>query len=1200
MFVTVAIAAALTVQLMVVLSSGLFEAITVTVVYDDGSVTATELFTGDYNNTMTARPASIYYGRLLYNLSYPLGTTQDYAYQLFNSSHSSVEDVSATVDVFSADLDCSSVTPLKVTNSFYTGSKDNPLLDSNGFTVSTDDAARDVWLAAVDEPSCSDLVVRIKNEQLWNYNGSYCPDQPEGPDRNRLVFVSGSWNAGAMSTIRVSGVPTSTAGLIPASLLAGDSTTATQTVSAIATQTVSAAGLSSTGSTSAPGLSTKSRSHDVFIQVETKTSSSSSATSSSGNDIQLDDPPSDFTIGVNAKRADSTKTTRTSTLADPSVFLLPTSTYTPEYAIVCKPRYTIRKANVTLSKTASSADINTNLASGSSGFAFANMTLLEGERKLDNFSAWTMMSPVFMSIELANYQLNNNGLLGFINAAAPEAKSGEDEIDRIIDGLRQTYRSISAQVASTYLTQAFAQNSSEGDLNSTLTGRTVVQETRLAMQAPAFWITEAALLVAIFGTSFLLLNSSDMRMSRDPGTIGGLATILARSEGTMRIFAGTGAMPLSKVKEVVGPDKEFAAGTVQASNGSSTWCEFLIETNDEGSLQDGANQRPEDSDGPPEWYRPFAVSLLGRVLIISVPLALIVALEVLYQYSAGHDGLADVDQDNRYAHYAWTFIPTLVMVGVGQLFGMLDFATKLFAPYSALRKEGGVPARTSIMDSYLDKLGVHALFAALGRKQWAVAAVAVATVLSPFLTIVTSGLLNAETAPLNYTVAITQLNTFETAGQQYSSGTIEANLVLASNLTYPQWTYDTLAIPQLKIASTQSSHSLESTASNATSLRATVPAVRGVANCTVQNPSSFQNCSSTWLETYMVLTGNKFVPQVNSKFDNDGYFGRWQLPPYDEATPPPGCPSVITVFGRVENDTIVQATHLACYPYVEKVDATVTLILPDYRVDIDQRPPEAPAIGHGELFSDDIWSFNSDGDIGGLQLANPNLLNATYEDFGSLYGLVVWGPDGVPSEELVQDGEKLVSRVEKVFAQVMAQLLNKERVWLGNGTAEASRKKRDTNELTGTILYTARTRLKQSPISTRILEALLAIMFICAALSAALLDTNRVLPKNPCSIAAVATLLAGSELLASIPRGAEWMSDKQLKERGVFEGKVYSMGWWGGSVGDSDGSISSSGGRRFGIDIGTAVSEKGGGSDAGDGNATKPRWRPAWLRGRAK
>ncbi|KAF9633215.1 hypothetical protein BFW01_g4109 [Lasiodiplodia theobromae] len=825
------------------------------------------------------------------------------------------------------------------------------------------------------------------------------------------------------------------------------------------------------------------------------------------------------------------------------------------------------------------------------------MTLLEGERKLDNFSAWTVMSPVFTSIELSLTQLNNDGLLGFINAAAPEAKSGEDEIDRIMDGLRQTYRSISAQVASTYLTQAFAQNSTKGDLNSTLTGRTVVQETRLAMQAPAFWITEAALLVAIFGTSFLLLNSSDMRMSRDPGTIGGLATILARSEGVMRMFVGTGAMPLSKVKEVVGPDKEFAAGTVQASNGSSTWNEFLIEMND---VEDGAAQRSEDSDNPPQWYRPFAVSLLGRVLIVSVPLALIVGLEVLYQYSASHDGLADVDEDNRYAHYAWTFIPTLVMVGVGQLFGMLDFATKLFAPYSALRREGGAPARASIMDSYLDKLGVHALFAALGRKQWAVAAVAVATVLSPFLTIVTSGLLNSETAPANYTVAITQLDAFTGNQAAYATGVVEANLVLANNLTYPQWTYDTLAIPRFEIASAQSSHSLESTASNAASLRATVSAVRGVANCTVQPSSSFQNCTSWWLDLYLAKQGDGFSPEATSNFGEEGYFGRWEEAGYDETTRPPGCPPILSTFGRVENTVVVQATHLACYPYVEKVDANVTLALPDYRVDIDQRPPEAPPIGHGDFFSDEFWGFTGTSYLAGYRLTNPNPRNVTDEDFASLYGLVVWGPDGVPKEELLQDKEKLLSRVEKVYAQVVAQLVNKEREWLGNGTAEASRKKRDTDEFTGTILYTARTRLKQSPISTRILEALLAIMFICAALSAALLDTNRVLPKNPCSIAAVATLLAGSELLASIPRGAEWMSDKQLKESGVFEGKVYSMGWWGGSVGDSDGSISSSGGRRFGIDIGTAVSEKGGGSDAGDGNATKPRWRPAWLRGRAK
>lgn len=86
LFVSVAITGALIVQLMVVLSSGLFEAINVMVIKEDASLRAAEAFTGQYNDTITSRPASIIFGNLLYNLSYPLGTTQDYAYQLFDSS----------------------------------------------------------------------------------------------------------------------------------------------------------------------------------------------------------------------------------------------------------------------------------------------------------------------------------------------------------------------------------------------------------------------------------------------------------------------------------------------------------------------------------------------------------------------------------------------------------------------------------------------------------------------------------------------------------------------------------------------------------------------------------------------------------------------------------------------------------------------------------------------------------------------------------------------------------------------------------------------------------------------------------------------------------------------------------------------------------------------------------------------------------
>lgn len=1165
----------------------------------------------------------------------------------------SVETLSVTVDVFSADMDCATAQVEQITQGFYGGLTDNPLIDDISFTVTTDGDARNVYLAATDESNCTGLVAKVRQGHTWAYNGSYCEEQQTaGADSNRLVFVSGTWNGESTRTFTVQGSATSTAGLIPGTLLAGKSSTATRVTSSttgFSTASFSSA-QSASSSTSGNDIqlddptvvsndvfiqtvprSSSTLSNDVFIQTVAKTTSSSpSSTSTSENDIQLGDPVNDISAAVIAKRADGSPSSTTGTATGtPTFYVLPTTVYTPSVAFICKPRYSIRKANVTLSKNASDADINTNTASSNSGLAFANMTLLKGddadERQLDAFSAWKIMSPVFMAMELSDAELMNGGLLSFMNSMAPEVPEGGDEQDRLIEGLRQTFRSISAQVASTYLTRSLtSQNSTDEKQNRTLSGSTVAHETRLAMQAPAFWVTEIALLIAVFSTSYLMLNSPDMRVSRDPGTIGGLATILARSKRVMQLLAGTGTLPLKRIKDdALGPDREFGAGVLRPANGSAAKWEFLIEVENENERQIRESQelqRRESFNDPPEWYRPFAVSILGNILIASVPLVLIVVLEILYQYSARHDGLADVDDANLYAHYAWTFIPTLIMVGVGQLFGMLDFATKVFAPYSALCRSGGAPARTSIMASYLDKLGVHALYAALAKKQWAVAAAAVATVLSPLLTIVTSGLLNAEAAPANYTVAVTQLDAFTGNQSLDGDGIVAANLVLANNLTYPQWTYDTIAIPRFEAAAEQASASLTTLARNASSLRATVPAVRGVANCTVAAAplEAFRNCSSQWLDLYLLTAGDEFSPQSTSNFDGDGYFGWWQAPWFDNGADdddrrPPGCPPIISSFGRVAGGNVSEVTHLSCTPYVESVRANVSLALPDYRILVDaQHAPEAPpVIGGGDFFSDEFWAFSAAGK-GGYKLTNPNPRNETDEDLAALYGLVVWGPDGVPKEELVGgDGaeERLVRRVEKVYAQVLAQILHKEREWVNNGTttttttaaaAGASKTKRDDGGLTGTITYEARTRLKQSPISTRILEGLLAAMFLCAALTFALLDTRQVLPKNPCSIAAVASLLAGSSLLASIPEGAEWMSEKQLRDKGVFEDTVFSMGWWGGDESSgSDGerrSTSVGTGRRFGIDVGSAMDEKGGANESADANEEKKDWRPKWWK----
>jgi hypothetical protein len=113
-------------------------------------------------------------------------------------------------------------------------------------------------------------------------------------------------------------------------------------------------------------------------------------------------------------------------------------------------------------------------------------------------------------------------------------------------------------------------------------------------------------------------------------------------------------------------------------------------------------------------------------------------------------------------------------------------------------------------------------------------------------------------------------------------------------------------------------------------------------------------------------------------------------------------------------------------------------------------------------------------------------------------------------------------------------------------------------------------------------------MVLCAVVSLVFMQTKRVLPKCPSSIAAIASLVHGSKMVDPnlIPEGSEWCNDNDLKSRGVFAGQTFTMGWWSreglsdgeyANPGDSSstlGSFTKSAGQReeshgktFGIDF---------------------------------
>jgi len=103
----------------------------------------------------------------------------------------------------------------------------------------------------------------------------------------------------------------------------------------------------------------------------------------------------------------------------------------------------------------------------------------------------------------------------------------------------------------------------------------------------------------------------------------------------------------------------------------------------------------------------------------------------------------------------------------------------------------------------------------------------------------------------------------------------------------------------------------------------------------------------------------------------------------------------------------------------------------------------------------------------------------------------------------------------------------------------------DQSTLTGTASNLNRERLVQSVASTRILQTLLVIMALCILTQSFLVDTREVLPKDPRSVAGLASLLVESEMLELAER---W--DKREEHGGdPFKGHLFgTLGWVGVKV----------------------------------------------------
>ena len=683
--------------------------------------------------------------------------------------------------------------------------------------------------------------------------------------------------------------------------------------------------------------------------------------------------------------------------------------------------------------------------------------------------------------------------------------------------------------------------------------RQLVSE-RLFVRPLSFWLMASLLACLIIVTILLLCFFVPVAVCpRDTASIGGMAIVFAESPEFMILFKGSQLQTETQMAEGRLGGTAYTTSTAEGAFKLLPQSELLPQSDPSDEPDEPTSQVANPSHGQigkhsSIWWHPFSASWFARASVITLPISVIIGLEVVYHISTSSRGITLVDGKSSYIHYLWSYIPALIMFIIRCLFTSVEFGARIIQPYCRLR-EGSAPPET-IFENHLRKIALFGVLDTLRKKQWALAAATVSLLLAAINPIVVSGLYTIEAEGRTFPMNLTQTSRWnlgdptdsgsearvDSRAWTYTNSTdydsqITGGLIIHLNLSDPQWTYNNLAFPHL---------ALSDNPPDAGYIDTRIPALRSQLSCA---PAQF-NTEPNPPDAYY-YTSNQSCPNIGllgaSKDEVDfisssGYFLDGSEA-YENHGKLPNCSTHSILYGKWRDGKPVETHFLNCMATVEEVDVDTRLRIPSLSIDTDFQPRVVPN-SNRTAFDSRIPPFLGIRDLQSyLFQKDPKLNNV-------LLDALVNGINGVPAEELLKPNI-LGERMNAIWGIIMAQLFNSNgresfqdplnTTWLVEpATSHAP--------LYEGVFHDGRKYLVQNKVSTRILDGVLAAMVVCAIIALCMMRTKGVLPKSPCSIASVASFVAESNFLGTL-RGAEWCNDAELRERGVFDG-LFSMGWW--------------------------------------------------------
>ena len=749
------------------------------------------------------------------------------------------------------------------------------------------------------------------------------------------------------------------------------------------------------------------------------------------------------------------------------------------------------------------------------------------------------------------------------------------------------------------------------------TGTLSHNEKRLVVSTPAFGLILGFLTLQV-AICLALCFLPRSEMVKCPGSITSKATILARSPDIIALARQNFAS--RRERELVRPDKFKAAISYDGGRPK-----FSIERYGNDDMTNNVNALEMIT----KWWHPWSTSLLFRILSVLIPCVGIGLLEILFRISQKRQGIADVTF-NSYAQYAWVYIPVVVIFLMNLVFESTSYTNRIMEPYEAMRQKS-LPAAQSLSVDFVNRVTLSALWLAIRLRNIATAVSIIATLLGTALPIAASGLYKIQGAQTSHAVTFQQTTSFDpnisltTKNPSHDHYPVPG-LIFYSNLSFPRWTYQKYALPQISFSNT-TAPDFRPDPSTQSSLSIDLPAVYGVANC---SPIPTENFNYT---TFVSHDSNDTYPYYSYPYFNVAVeadmgpncpplkhvFGNYSFPEPSQSRPQPfiaaqwigqqlgkvnlsdseiyastyhgsgprGCYSNYVAFVSgthytgaynmttlgdpvVDNTTSSTVTietqiWLQCQPHVKKTTLDVEFSLPGY----DISPTRPPMVKSGtETFFSEAELVNNQGWAYYLPWFDADAVYSFPSptkpcfDFDQFFGVVFDSPGAILPSDLLGLRDAAIKRLQDRVDEVYGIIVAQ----VYDGKNRHPTLPADAQlRFNGTVTSPGSERVRQDELSTRIIQVLLALMLICAITSMTLVNGRQLLPYNPCTIAGVASLLAHSSILSEeiIPPGSEFHDEKALRRLGVLEHGLYSLGYWGSGKS-----------RWFGIDMGRAEKDK--------------------------